>query len=51
MRLASVIRRVVGAPDYDAYLEHCARAGHPVLTREQYVKEFFEARGKRVRCC
>ena len=39
-------------PDYDAYLEHCRRAGHPPrLTEEQYLKEFFESKGKGVRCC
>jgi len=41
-----------GMPDYDAYLEHCRRAGHaPRLTEEQYLKEFFESKGKGVRCC
>lgn len=51
-RLTRIVRRIIGAPDYDAYLEHCRAAGHPPrLTREQYVKEFFEAKGKGVRCC
>jgi len=46
------VRQVIGAPDYDAYLEHCRRAGHPPrLSEREYVKDFFEARGKRVRCC
>ena len=51
-RIARVWRRIVGAPDYQAYVEHCRTAGHPVgLTEDQYVKEFFEAKGKGVRCC
>ena len=46
------LRRMFGMPDYDAYLEHCRRAGHaPQLTQEQYLKEFFESKGKGVRCC
>ena len=50
--VARFVRQVIGAPDYDAYLEHCRRAGHPPrLSEREYVKDFFEARGKRVRCC
>jgi len=51
-RLARVVRRIIGAPDYDAYLEHCRAAGHaPQFTEWQYVEQFFEAKGKGVRCC
>jgi uncharacterized short protein YbdD (DUF466 family) len=51
-RVARVLRRIIGAPDYGAYLEHCRVAEHaPRLTEEQYVAEFFEAKGKGVRCC
>jgi len=51
-RVARVLRRIIGAPDYEAYLEHCRHAGHaPRLTEEQYLKEFFESKGKGVRCC
>jgi uncharacterized short protein YbdD (DUF466 family) len=51
-RLARVLRRIIGAPDYDAYLEHCRTAGHaPRLDERQYVAEFFESKGKGVRCC
>ena len=51
-RVARVLRRIIGAPDYGAYLEHCRTAGHPPrLTEEQYLKEFFESKGKGVRCC
>ncbi|HTY06908.1 MAG TPA: CstA-like transporter-associated (seleno)protein [Gemmatimonadales bacterium] len=51
-RLVRALRRVVGAPDYEAYLEHCRRAGHPPrLDEKAYVREFFETKGGRVRCC
>ena len=51
-RAAQAVRRIVGAPDYDAYLDHCARVGHPPrLTEKEYVAQFFEAKGKGVRCC
>jgi uncharacterized short protein YbdD (DUF466 family) len=51
-RIARVVRRIVGAPDYDVYLEHCRQAGHPPrMTEAEYVKEFFESMRKGVRCC
>ena len=51
-RIARVVRRIIGAPDYAAYLEHCRAAGHgPRLGEREYVAEFFESKGKGVRCC
>jgi len=51
-RFGRVVRRIIGAPDYGAYLEHCQAAGHaPRLSEREYVAEFFEAKGKGVRCC
>jgi uncharacterized short protein YbdD (DUF466 family) len=51
-RIATVLRSIVGAPDYAAYLEHCRGAGHPaLLTEREYVADFFERKGKIVRCC
>ena len=51
-RFLRALRRMVGAPDYEAYLEHCRAAGHqPLLSEREYVAEFFEAKGKGVRCC
>ena len=51
-RFAAVLRRVIGAPDYAVYLAHCRNAGHAVhLTEREYVQEFYEAKGKTVRCC
>ncbi len=50
--LARVLRRIIGAPDYAGYLEHCREAGHdPTLGEREYVVQFFEAKGKGVRCC
>ncbi|MBK7976413.1 MAG: putative selenoprotein [Deltaproteobacteria bacterium] len=47
-----VIRQVIGAPDYDTYLDHCRTAGHPPrLTQPEYVREFFERKGRAPRCC
>jgi uncharacterized short protein YbdD (DUF466 family) len=51
-RIAHVWRRIIGAPDYEAYLEHCRRAGHPPrMTEREYVEEFFERKGRMPRCC
>ena len=50
--LRSIIRRVIGAPDYEAYIEHCRMAGHAVrLSEREYVDQFFENKGKAPRCC
>jgi len=39
-RLVSVLRQILGAPDYQAYLEHCRAAGHePALSERQYVEQ------------
>ena len=47
-----VLGRIIGAPDYAAYLEHCRVAGHPPrLTEREFVDEFFASKGKGVRCC
>lgn len=51
-RFVRTVRRIIGAPDYEAYLEHCRTAGHPPrLTEREYVKQFFESKGTGVRCC
>ena len=54
-QLASVIRRVIGAPDYDAYLSHCRRH-HPdgkPLARDAWLRERLSARYDKPgsRCC
>jgi len=51
-RLLRALRRVIGAPDYEGYLEHCRTAGHAVrLSEREYVDQFFENKGKAPRCC
>jgi uncharacterized short protein YbdD (DUF466 family) len=51
-RFTRILRRVIGAPDYHAYLEHCQATGHaPTLGEREYVAQFFESKGKGVRCC
>lgn len=51
VRLARAARQLVGAPDYDAYLEHCRRRGHTnPLTRRAYVREVLDRKGT-FRCC
>ena len=51
-RWMRVLRRILDAPDYQAYLEHCRAAGHErALSEREYVAQFFEAKGKGVRCC
>lgn len=51
-RIARVVRRIIGAPDYGAYLEHCRQAGHPPrLSEREFVDECFASKGKGVRCC
>jgi uncharacterized short protein YbdD (DUF466 family) len=52
---AKIVRRVIGAPDYEAYVKH-VRACHPdaiPLTRDRFVKERMEAKYSRPgsRCC
>ena len=51
-RFVRIIRQIFGAPDYQAYLEHCRRAGHPPrLGEREYVEECFAAKGTGGRCC
>jgi uncharacterized short protein YbdD (DUF466 family) len=54
-RFGSVLRRVIGAPDYERYLSH-VRMAHPgaePVTREQYVREAMARRygSGANRCC
>ena len=51
-RLVRVLRQILGAPDYQAYLEHCRATGHePVLSECEYVAQFFEGKGTGMPCC
>lgn len=54
-RAATVIRRVIGAPDYDRYVTH-VRTRHPratPLSREAFVRDVLARRYERPgsRCC
>lgn len=54
-RAGTVVRRVIGAPDYETYVTHM-HARHPhcaTLTREEFVIAQLEAKYKRPgsRCC
>ncbi|MEX2182098.1 MAG: YbdD/YjiX family protein [Gemmatimonadaceae bacterium] len=53
--LAAVLRRIIGAPDYAAYLAH-VRCHHPErvpLTEREFLAERLSARYDRpgARCC
>jgi uncharacterized short protein YbdD (DUF466 family) len=54
-RALAVIRRIIGVPDYEAYLAHVAEC-HPgmrPLSREEFAKDRLEAKYSRPgqRCC
>lgn len=45
-KLAAILRRIIGAPDYGAYLAHCA-AQHPErapLGEREFLAERWKAR-------
>ena len=54
-RAATVVRRVIGAPDYERYVAH-VRARHPgeqPLSREEFWRDRLRARYEKpgARCC
>jgi uncharacterized short protein YbdD (DUF466 family) len=54
-RVASVLRRVIGVPDYERYLEHLERR-HPAcvpLSRDEFARDALARRYDRPgsRCC
>ncbi len=53
--LRSALRRVLGMPDYQAYLEHLRthHPGCPVPSEKEFFQEFVRARyaGGPTRCC
>jgi uncharacterized short protein YbdD (DUF466 family) len=54
-RAGAIVRRVIGAPDYERYLAHM-RARHPEcapLSREQFITAQLSAKYERPgsRCC
>ena len=54
-RALSVLRTIVGMPDYDRYLEHCRlrHPGEPVLSPSEYYEQFVARRygNGPSRCC
>ncbi|MEP7381960.1 MAG: YbdD/YjiX family protein [Gemmatimonadota bacterium] len=54
-RATRTLNRIIGAPDYDAYLAHATRRhpGAPTLTRDEFVKQRLEDRYSKpgARCC
>ena len=45
-RLAAILRRIIGAPDYAAYVKHCA-AHHPErkpLSEREFLAERWKAK-------
>lgn len=55
MTLRQAVLRILGAPDYEQYVEHM-REHHPedpVLTRDAFMRERLAARYERpgARCC
>ena len=54
-RLAHIVRRIIGAPDYESYLTHVrlAHPGEAPLTREQFMTDAMRRRYGRGagRCC
>ena len=54
-RVADVVRRIIGVPDYDRYLAH-AHAHHPdvaPMTREEFIQQRLVDKYSRPgsRCC
>jgi uncharacterized short protein YbdD (DUF466 family) len=54
-RLATILRRIIGAPDYAFYVAH-VRAHHPErepMTEREFLAERFAARYEKpgARCC
>jgi uncharacterized short protein YbdD (DUF466 family) len=55
LRIADVVRRVIGAPDYDRYLAHVSHR-HPgctPLSRDEFARDALSRRYDRPgsRCC
>jgi len=54
-RASALLHRIIGAPDYDAYLAHAAAChpDRPTMSRDEFVKERMEDRYSRpgTRCC
>ncbi|MBA2688504.1 MAG: YbdD/YjiX family protein [Gemmatimonadaceae bacterium] len=55
LQVASIVRRVIGAPDYEAYVAHVSvhHPGCAPLSRSEFVRDRLAARYARPgsRCC
>jgi len=54
-RIAKVVRTIIGAPDYERYVEHVhtCHPGQPVMSREEFAQSRLDARYNQPgnRCC
>lgn len=54
-RIAAVVRRIIGVPDYDRYLAHARRChpDRPVMTHDEFMRQRLVDRYSRpgARCC
>lgn len=54
-RMAAVVRRIIGAPDYDIYVAHVTTcsAGAAPMSREEFARDALARRYNRPgsRCC
>ena len=54
-RVAKVVRTIIGAPDYERYVEHVhtCHPGQPVMSREEFAQSRLDARYNQPgnRCC
>ena len=53
-KIAAVVRRILGVPDYERYLAHVrlAHPGQTPLSEEEFFRERLEGRAKPgARCC
>jgi uncharacterized short protein YbdD (DUF466 family) len=53
-RIAAIVRRILGVPDYERYLAHVrvAHPGQPPMSEEEFFRERLEGRAKPgSRCC
>jgi uncharacterized short protein YbdD (DUF466 family) len=54
-RAATVLRAILGVPDYERYVEHCRvhHGGAQTMTRDDFVRDVLERKYSRpgTRCC
>ncbi len=54
-RTAAILRRIIGAPDYERYLDHmrCAHPGAVPLSRDEFARDALARRYDKPggRCC